>query len=430
MKRLIRILWIGIGIVAAAAIAILLMLNAYFIWSTGTQLEGRLAALRQAGDPIQLSDLACQPIPPEKNADVFLRRAADDLDAIQKELMAIYPERRYPPETVAPADQERLEKIFAAYPKVMPLLEQAADCPDNDPQLDCSLPTTRFIEYLFKRPEQHRLLNRVMLARSAFLLSKGRPDDALSTQVLTLRLTRQWRREPLMIGYLVTVACELGAMQGVNRVLQAGPVSASARQALDAELVLHDTMDGYNWALRSERAFSLSAFREYRVTVFWLTRGFGNDVMLRLLDLYDQYLEKGSRPYAKVVSEQSAATRPSVSLRNPLGGLVTTLEPSLAAIRDPAERTRALSRSLRVLNAIQARVPSVSDQVPKLTDLGLPEQATIDPYNGEPLHVKKLPEGWMVYSVGRNLVDDGGIPDYKNDIGAGPISPLGSEKKP
>jgi hypothetical protein len=44
--------------------------------------------------------------------------------------------------------------------------------------------------------------------------------------------------------------------------------------------------------------------------------------------------------------------------------------------------------------------------------------------------VKKLPEGWMVYSVGKNLIDDGGIPDYKNDIGAGPISRVESEKKP
>ena len=429
MKRLRKIL-IWIGIIAGAAIAILLMLCAYFVWSTGPQLLGRLVAIRESGDPIQLADLAHEPIPPEKNADVFLRRAADDLDSIQKELLAYYPKRGYPPEKLEPADPEKLEKLFAAYPEVMPLLEQAADCPDNDPQLDCSLPTTRFLELYFKRPEKHRLLNRVLRARSAWLLSKGRADDALATQLLTLRLTRLWRREPLMIGYLVTVACELGAMEGVNQVLQAGPVSPSSRQALDAELALHDTMDGYNWALRSERAYSLSAMREIPGTAFWLTRGLGDDAMLRLLELYDRYLEKGSQPFAKVVSEKSAATRPSFSLVNPLRNLVTLLEPSLDAIRDPAERTRAMSRSLRVLNAIQARVPSGSDQVPKLADLGLPRDATIDPYNGEPLHVKKLPEGWMVYSVGRNLVDDGGIPDYKNDLGAGPISREEAQKKP
>ena len=67
------------------------MLNAYYVWSTGTRLERRLARSAQAGEPVQLADLARAPIPPEKNADVFLRRAADDLDAIQKELLALYP---------------------------------------------------------------------------------------------------------------------------------------------------------------------------------------------------------------------------------------------------------------------------------------------------------------------------------------------------
>ena len=80
------------------------MLNAYFVWSTGAQLERRFAALRQAGDPVQLADLAREPVPPEKNADAFLRRAADDLDAIQKELLASYPKRGYSTGSLSPVD--------------------------------------------------------------------------------------------------------------------------------------------------------------------------------------------------------------------------------------------------------------------------------------------------------------------------------------
>ena len=99
---------------------------------------------------------------------------------------------------------------------------------------------------------------------------------------------------------------------------------------------------------------------------------------------------------------------------------MTTLEPSLIAAREPAERMRAMSRSLRVLNALQARINKNSDQLPKLSDLGLPLDATIDPYNGKPLHVRKSPSGWLVYSVGSNLTDDGGKLDGKTDIGAGP----------
>jgi len=89
-----------------------------------------------------------------------------------------------------------------------------------------------------------------------------------------------------------------------------------------------------------------------------------------------------------------------------------------------------MSRSLRVLNALQARVPPGGDHVPDLTELGLPAEATIDPFNGKPLNVKRLPQGWMVYSVGRDGVDDGGKLDWRTDIGAGPMGPGGSRKTP
>ena len=80
-----------------------------------------------------------------------------------------------------------------------------------------------------------------------------------------------------------------------------------------------------------------------------------------------------------------------------------------------------MCRSLRVLNALQVRgLPSGGD-IPKLTDLGLPEAATIDPFSGKPLLVKKLASGWMVYSVGGNLVDDGGVLDTRTDVGVGSV---------
>ncbi len=426
MKRL-RLILKWIGITAGAAIAILLMFNVYYVWSTGTRLERRLMALRRAGEPVQLADLARGPIPPEKNADVFLRRAAADLDSIQKELTALYPKTVYPTGTLSPTDRETLETLFAAYPRVMPLLEQAADCPDSDPELDVTLPPTQFLQPFMDRSSKHRTPYRVLRARSTLLLAQGRTDEALATQVLLLRLTRHWRKEPLIMGFLVTAVCESVAMEGVNQVLQAGPVSPSARRALDAELALHDSLEGLRWALRSERAYSLSAVREFPGSGFWLTRGFANDLTSGFLRLYDRHLEDASRPYARVISAKGAASRPA---GGPYGALITLLEPALATAREPAEQVRAMSRSLRLLNALQVRVPPGGDRVPDLAALGLPAGATIDPFNGKPLIVKGRPEGWMVYSVGRDGVDDGGKLDWRTDIGAGLIGPGRSPKSP
>ena len=73
-----------------------------------------------------------------------------------------------------------------------------------------------------------------------------------------------------------------------------------------------------------------------------------------------------------------------------------------------AARSRAKTRCLRVLNAVQGFEEEHPGVVPELADLGLPAEATIDPYSGEPLRMRRLPEGWLVYSVGENLTDNGG----------------------
>ncbi len=379
---------------------------------------------------MQISDLAREPIPPERNADVYLRRAADDLDAIQKELVAMYPKTTVPSGDLSKAEQEKLEKLFAAYPRVMPLLEQAADCPDHDPQIDGSLPPTRFLEAMMKRMENRRPLARVLRARTALLVAEGRVDDAVANSVLVLRLTRHWRREPLFMGYLVTNVCEWTALNGVNQALQAGPVSLPTRQTLDAELALHDTMDGLRWALRSERSFSLSSTREQLfITRNWIGRGFLNDLELRVIGLFDDYINQAGKPYSEVAaSKNSAGTRRGG--RNPFAPLVTLLDSSLVVAREPAERVRAMSRCLRVLNALQSRVATTSDQLPNLADLGLPLEAKIDPYNSQPLHLRKTPAGYLVYSVGKNLADDGGKLDGVTDIGAGPKSKDEPAKNP
>jgi hypothetical protein len=89
-----------------------------------------------------------------------------------------------------------------------------------------------------------------------------------------------------------------------------------------------------------------------------------------------------------------------------------------------------MSRSLRVLNALQARAPAAGDSVPPLGDLGLPAETTTDPFDGKPLRVKKSPRGWTVYSVGGNGVDDGGQFARAADVGVGPIGPGEASKKP
>src|SRR5580704_12817167 len=144
MKRLKKILkWTAI--VLGAMVAIALIANALFVWITDSRLEHQLAEIRAAGDPVTLADLARPPIPPEKNAATYLRRAEADLAAIEKETMNVRPASECPGFLMLPADQKTVKAAFASYPNVIPLLEQAAACPDYDAQLDYTLPSEEFL---------------------------------------------------------------------------------------------------------------------------------------------------------------------------------------------------------------------------------------------------------------------------------------------
>ena len=82
-------------------------------------------------------------------------------------------------------------------------------------------------------------------------------------------------------------------------------------------------------------------------------------------------------------------------------------------------------RAIRIINALQKKVSADGNNIPTMVELALPDEIGIDPFNGKPMIIKKLPEGWLVYSVGKNLKDDGGKfetgPNGEQlDIGFGP----------
>ena len=60
----------------------------------------------------------------------------------------------------------------------------------------------------------------------------------------------------------------------------------------------------------------------------------------------------------------------------------------------------------------------------ELNSLVLPKEAIVDPFDGQPLRIKRTEMGPIVYSVGDDLKDDGGKLDYPSptDVGLGPIT--------
>lgn len=400
-----------IGILAGALLAILLIANAIWVWRTGSRLEKKLAALRAAGEPVTLADLARGPIPPEQNAAVFLRRARNDLEAMYGELRDVY--SSYPNGLPSESGLKTIRSALEAYPVVIPLLEQAAACPDYDRQTDYTAGLKTFIEtYIVDGMREKHNMAGFLWARVALLISQGEQEEAIRTCITMFRLCRHFDHEPTIYGYLSSMACRGVAIDGTNLVLRSGRLSEDSRESLEAELALHDGFKHYQDALKTQRPYTLEFFCEMPWHNFWLVnRPFWTYYACDYLDAIDHEIALAERPYPEVAAMNVA---PDAGGYHRPGELVVH--------REGMEGTRARIRCLRVLNALRV-FPDQAAETPKLSELGLPAAATTDPFTGKPLHLKKLPAGWLVYSVGKDLKDDGGDFTKARDVGVGPIRP-------
>ena len=73
-----------------------------------------------------------------------------------------------------------------------------------------------------------------------------------------------------------------------------------------------------------------------------------------------------------------------------------------------------------MLNAIQGSPVLANADSVDLRKLGLPADATIDPFTEQPLFIRKTELGWLIYSVGFDLKDNGGDVDQR-DVGIAPL---------
>ncbi|HYW80294.1 MAG TPA: hypothetical protein VE890_11990 [Thermoguttaceae bacterium] len=413
MKRLKRIFkWTLI--IGGTLIAILLVANAIWVWRTGSRLEEQLAALREAGEPVSFADLVEDSVPPQQNAAILLRRAKSDIDAIGKELADVYNGDGYVDGTLKESELETIRSALQAYPNVVPLLQQAAACEKYERRTDTTAAPADWLSDLLPHISNCKTVARLLRVQALLQLADGQPDEALRTCILSLQLARHFQHEPMITGYLVSLACSGIAAETTNRVLRAGLLSNDSRQALESELALHDGLEGHKQALGTERVFGLESFRTMPARNFWIImRPVYNDATSYYLDMIDHHQALAARPYPNL---KPSDLQPAKSV----GGsrvfpnfrtLADLVLPAILSARQSTERARARLRCLRVLNALQSQAETIDPQEPDLSKLGLPAEATTDPFTGKPLQVKRLPEGWLVYSVGKDLKDDGGDVD-------------------
>ena len=245
MKRLKKILkWSGI--VLGGLVAILLVANAYLC---GSPIHGLRASWRRSARQAIRSRWPISPESQSRRTRTPPRTSAG-LNPISRQWRRSWSptgngQHKNDEDSLMPPEMQKIvQAVFDAHPKVIPLLEQAAACPDYDAQLDYTVPTDVFLaNQLLPTVQKCRGDARILQIRAKLLSSEGNRDEAVRTALATFRLARHFERNPMITGYLVAMAVRGIAVCSASLALQAGAVSPQVRNALDADLAIQERMD-------------------------------------------------------------------------------------------------------------------------------------------------------------------------------------------
>jgi hypothetical protein len=193
LKRVLKFAMLGL----LAAVGMSLIWFAVANAAASGRLEAKLAELKAAGQPIALKDLARKPIPPDQNASTYLRRAREDVNAVQKAIVIDVEDALPEAEQAAYAEGQPNDAVhkaataaFAAHPQAIPLLRRASECSDYDPQLNYDVSPHAFTEQLLDDVGNTRAAMRVLDRRVLWLLAEDRNEEALETCLVMHRLCR------------------------------------------------------------------------------------------------------------------------------------------------------------------------------------------------------------------------------------------------
>lgn len=407
--------------------ALLLAAGILYLALLSSGANRRLAALRAAGQPTSLAELAQRNklpmgmenaarlyesafsffVPPVEPNVPYVGKVADPRDR----QVAV-------PEEMAAAAAECL----AANAQCLALLHEAAAI------RDCRYD----YEYGRASPPFDRINACARLLKLAAVSHASQGDAAAAIASINdgLCLSNSLAHEPFLIAHLVQIACEALAITSLERVLTATTFTDAQLQDLDHALVAAGEQVDLAQTLVSERCFMIESMADPSlvgaerpwIVVFRLP-GVKPQGLIDLLDHMEASIQALDLPPAQQAARFREIGRRLDNL-SPLHLVAKTLAPALSRIADLNLRYRAhmdLARTALAIERHRLATGKLPEQLPDLVPAYLAE-VPIDPFDGQPIRYRRTEPGYVVYSIMEDGQDNGG--KEKEEVGRGQPSDL------
>lgn len=396
-----------------------------------SQVRRELAALRQDGFPTNTRELQTwrEPVPDKQNAALRILEAAD--------LLALPPnsfaQSRWPSRTeeLGAEEREEFSDIVTNNAPALEVLHEARRLESARYPVDYSRGPGTLLPHLAKV----KSLTQLLRAEALMHAEEGRLQAAVDSTLAGVAVARSLEREPLLISQLVRIACLAITSAGLERTLNQHALSEEQLAAVAV-------------AFQGAREASLRAYREgyagelscgiycFHTNPREVLQAFGSDTDVSplvqvLYPLYGwtglrdrdelffvgimrQMIDAAKVPFPKGLEETELVSRnleQGIAL-NRLMIYSKMLLPSLTRYAQKAAESEARLLCAEAVIAVERYRRAHNGALPaELAPALGPElvKALVDPFDGAPLRFEKLKQGYVVYSLGPDGVDDGGF---------------------
>lgn len=417
------------------AIAVLLIVGAISVpivlvvkfASKGRMVEAEIARIKAAGEPVCAADLAGRPIPDSENAALVYEKCFAHLpkssESPESKALADFldPEKR----AADPKLWSEARSILPRYTQAIALAEKAAAMPK------CRFPVewAKGADATFPHLSRIRALARALAAQALVDAKGGRMNEAAHHIGLICRITDSLADEPSLVSQLVRCACIRIASSKLNQLAGFGRLEETDARDLAAAIGRTDLDTGLGRAYQGERVMGIMIFddlrkgklpfgahgEERKIKQFYGSAAGGtwisNDEYYFLLEMR-RYAADVSKPY-RVLRARHLDSDPNVPRYALISTTILPVYSRANAARDRAIANLAGSRIFLGLLAYRDRFgsyPARLDELKTQVNWQLPE----DPFSGRPFIYRRQGNGFLLYSIGYDLKDNGGIEPKPN----------------
>jgi len=403
--------------VTIASIVAVVGLIALYIVVTRSRLDRRLEALRAAGYPTTLAELAEYnklPAGTPNAAGVYVGALAayvPPLDGTNVPYLGVvqWPDRGKPlPEPMAKA----VSQCLADNQLCFSLLHKAAGIQDCDHDWDWrQLAATSFSQL-----GDVKHCAQLLALGAAYYSHTGDPNAAMRCIEDGLRLVDSLRREPALVQYLVRVACVGLTVASLDRSLNAATFTDEQLRELDKALTATAGTLDLTQAMITERCILIETCRNP-----FLMAGPGQSAGPRMLpgmtrtgiadtlDYMGDCIEASKLPLAERLAGFREAARKMDDLSF-LHVMIKMLAPSTGRVAELSLRAQThvdLARTALAIERYRLATGKVPERLEELVPQYLKE-VPIDPFDGQPIRYKRTDPGYRLYSILEDGRDNGG----------------------